>query len=48
VITCGLGEAEFGRDQIHGFGPDWRMPQCRGSMRALVEPASSGPRLGDN
>lgn len=47
VITCGLGEAEFGRDQIHAFGPDWRMPQCKGSMRAVVEPTSSGPGLRD-
>ncbi len=48
VITCGLGEAEFGRDQIHAFGPDWRMPKCKGSMRAIVEPAASGSRLRDN
>ena len=47
VITCGLGEAEFGRDQIHGYGPDWRMPKCKGSMKAVVEPAGSGPRLRD-
>ena len=48
VITCGLAEAEFGRDQIHAYGPDWRMPKSKGSMRALVEPAGSGPRLNDN
>lgn len=40
VITCELAEAEFGRDQIHAYGPDWRMPKCKGSMRAIVEPAS--------
>ena len=45
VITCGLGVAEFGRDQIHAYGPDWRMPKCKGSMKAVVEPAGSGPRL---
>src|SRR3954468_23088736 len=45
VITCGLSEAEFGRDQIHAYGPDWRMPQCKGSMRAVVEPAGPGPNL---
>jgi len=45
VITCELGEAEFGRDQIHAFGADWRMPESKGSMRALVEPAGSGPRV---
>src|SRR5262245_8046626 len=39
VITCGLKEAESKRDQIHQFGPDWRMPNSRGSVAALVEPA---------
>jgi ATP-dependent Clp protease adaptor protein ClpS len=47
IITCGLGEAEFGRDQIHAYGADWRMPQSKGSMSAIVEPAGSGPRLRD-
>jgi ATP-dependent Clp protease adaptor protein ClpS len=37
VMTCELLEAEFGRDQIHGFGADWRMPQSKGSMSAIVE-----------
>jgi len=45
VITCQLAEAEFGRDQIHAYGPDWRMPKSTGSMKALVEPAGAGPRL---
>ncbi len=44
VITCGLLEAEFGRDQIHAYGPDWRMPNSKGSMRAVIEPAD-GPQL---
>lgn len=39
VITCGLQEAEQKRDQIHAYGPDWRMPNSRGSVAALVEPA---------
>src|SRR5689334_17167797 len=43
VITCELSEAEFGRDQIHGYGADWRMPKSKGSMRAIVEPASGQP-----
>ena len=25
VMTCELGPAEFARDQIHGYGADWRM-----------------------
>ena len=39
VLTCELEQAEFGRDQIHGYGADWRMPQSKGSMSAIVEPA---------
>ena len=39
VMTCELPEAEFGRDQIHAFGSDWRMPQSKGSMSAIVEPS---------
>ncbi len=40
VITCELEQAEFGRDQIHAFGADWRMPQSKGSMSAVVEPCA--------
>src|SRR3984885_11917006 len=29
LITCELSEAEFARDQIHGFGPDPRMPRSK-------------------
>jgi len=42
VLTCGLSTAEGKRDQIHAYGPDPRMPNSRGSVTALVEPA--GPR----
>jgi len=38
VITCELEAAEFGRDQIHAFGADWRMANSKGSMSAIVEP----------
>lgn len=48
VITCGLAEAEFGRDQIHAYGPDPRIEASNGSMRALIEPAGRGPRAQDN
>jgi ATP-dependent Clp protease adaptor protein ClpS len=48
VITCGLAEAEFGRDQIHAYGPDPRIDRSQGSMRALVEPAGAGPHLHEN
>ena len=48
VITCGRAEAEFGRDQIHAYGPDPRIPSCKGSMKALIEPAGRGPNLHEN
>ncbi len=40
VITCELPQAEFARDQIHAYGPDWRIPDSKGSMTAIIEPAS--------
>ncbi len=40
VWTCALTEAENKRDQIHAYGPDWRMPNSRGSVAALIEPAA--------
>ena len=39
LITCELSEAEFARDQIHAYGPDWRLPRSKGSMSAVVERA---------
>jgi len=39
VLTCELPQAEFARDQIHAYGADWRMPESKGSMSAVVEPA---------
>lgn len=38
VITCELPAAEFARDQIHSYGPDWRLPRSMGSMSAEIEP----------
>ena len=40
VLTASLEEAEQKRDQVHAYGPDWRMPNSRGSVAALVEPAN--------
>ncbi len=40
VETTHRERAEFKRDQIHAYGADWRIPECRGSMSAVVEPAS--------
>src|SRR5579864_691723 len=42
LITCERAQAEFARDQIHAYGPDWRLPRSKGSMSAIIEPA--GPQ----
>ncbi len=39
VDTTTKERAELKRDQIHAYGPDWRIPRCQGSMSAIVEPA---------
>lgn len=39
VATTTLERAELKRDQIHSFGADWRIPHCKGSMSACIEPA---------
>src|SRR5215475_5840708 len=39
LITCELGAAEFARDQIRSYGPDWRLDGSKGSMSAEIEPA---------
>jgi ATP-dependent Clp protease adaptor protein ClpS len=41
LLTCELERAELKRDQIHSYGPDFRLPRSMGSMAALVEPAAS-------
>lgn len=38
-MTTTMELAELKRDQIHAFGADPRMKQCRGSMRASIQPA---------
>ena len=40
VLTTSLEEAEQKRDEVHAYGPDWRLPRCCGSVTALVEPAA--------
>jgi ATP-dependent Clp protease adaptor protein ClpS len=39
VETTVLERAEFKRDQIHAYGADRRIERCKGSMRAVLEPA---------
>ena len=37
-LTTTLEHAELKRDQIHAFGSDVRIPRCKGSMSATIEP----------
>jgi ATP-dependent Clp protease adaptor protein ClpS len=39
ICTTTLERAELKRDQIHAYGPDPRIPRCKGSMQAIIEPA---------
>jgi len=39
VDTTTKERAELKRDQIHAYGPDWRIEYCQGSMSATIEPA---------
>lgn len=38
VDTTTKERAELKRDQVHAYGADWRIPHCKGSMSAIVEP----------
>ena len=39
VTTTTKEHAELKRDQIHAYGADPRLPRCKGSMSAVIEPA---------
>ncbi len=39
VCTTSLERAELKREQIHAYGPDPRIPRCKGSMTAELEAA---------
>lgn len=39
VDTTSKERAELKQEQIHAYGPDWRIPKCQGSMSAVIEPA---------
>lgn len=41
VATTTQERAELKRDQIHSYGADWRIPHCKGSMSARIEPAEA-------
>jgi ATP-dependent Clp protease adaptor protein ClpS len=40
LMTVELPMAEFARDQIIAYGPDYRMENSKGSMSAIIEPAN--------
>ena len=40
LMTVELAMAEFARDQVIAYGPDHRMENSKGSMSAIIEPAS--------
>lgn len=42
VLTTTREHAELKRDQIHAYGKDDLVDDCRGSMRASIEPAPDG------
>jgi ATP-dependent Clp protease adaptor protein ClpS len=39
VCTTSMERAELKQEQIHAYGPDPRIPSCKGSMYAEIEPA---------
>lgn len=41
VYTSNKEHAEYKRDQIVNYGPDWRLDNSKSSMRASIEPANS-------
>lgn len=39
VFSTHRERAELERNRIHGYGADPRIPKCKGSMSAIIEPA---------
>lgn len=39
LLTTHKEHAELKRDQVHGYGRDYRMDTCKGSMSCVIEPA---------
>ena len=39
VDTTTKERAELKQEQVHSYGPDWRIPRCAGAMSATIEPA---------
>jgi len=41
LMTASLDEVKLKQDQIHSFGADPLMPHSKGSMSAVIEPATT-------
>ena len=41
VETTYRERAEMKRSRIHSYGADWRIPHCKGSMSATIEPVDA-------
>jgi ATP-dependent Clp protease adaptor protein ClpS len=41
VLTTHKEKAELKRDQIHGYGADYRLSASKGPMTAMIEPAEA-------
>ena len=41
VYTSNKEHAEYKRDQIINYGPDWRLDNSKSSMRAAIEPVNT-------
>jgi ATP-dependent Clp protease adaptor protein ClpS len=39
LLTTTKEHAELKAEQVHAYGPDPRIPRCKGSMTAVIEPA---------
>ena len=39
LLTCPWEQARDKQQQVHAYGPDWRLDRSKGSMSAIVEPA---------
>lgn len=41
VDTTSRERAELKQEQVHAYGPDWRIPRCAGAMSCVLEPADT-------
>lgn len=41
VETTNKERAGLRKKQVEAYGPDWRIPRCKGSMSATIEPAET-------